>query len=81
MNEHEYLIENGIPIPEVEERKSPLLGMEIGDSFFIPLLDWIVFDFPKGGFQRAANFYASGRVFAYRPVCGQNPGFRVWRVK
>lgn len=37
-----YLVEKNIPLPEAEETNYPFDKMEIGDSFFIPLLEWVL---------------------------------------
>ena len=77
----EYFIEKGFPIPEAEEIKLPLKQMEIGDSFFVPLLDWVSMGLIDG---RSAiwillnTLSPKHREYKVRTVCG---GYRIWRTK
>jgi len=76
----QYYIEKDIPIPEVQEFLFPLREMEIGDSFFVPMLDWLSMGAIGGkhGFWEIVQYEApKEHQYAGRTVEG---GFRVWRT-
>ena len=73
-------IEKNIPVPESEEIKCPFAEMDIGDSFFISLAEWVEISLFGGGIFRLADFYAPGKRFIYRSVKGPIPGYRIWRI-
>jgi hypothetical protein len=78
----EYKIEKNIPIPEIQEFRFPLLEMEVGDSFFVPILDWVSMGLIAG---RPAIWEClkkqsqiEKREYKIRTV---RHGFRVWRTE
>ncbi len=73
-------IDKNVSISESTQSKHPFLEMEIGDSFFVPLIEWIDFSMQNGGLHRLANFYAPGRQFTHRRTDKPVEGFRVWRI-
>ncbi|MEW6613981.1 MAG: hypothetical protein AB1401_00695 [Thermodesulfobacteriota bacterium] len=76
-----YIIEKNIKIPEIQEFQFPFTKMEIDDSFFIPLLDWVsmgVVNRRSGFWECVQKYSPKGREYEVRTVDG---GFRVWRIK
>jgi hypothetical protein len=77
----EYKIEKGVAIPEVQDFKLPLAEMEIGDSFFCPLLDWVSMGMMSGksAIHECIRLLSpKDREYKTRTVEG---GFRVWRTE
>ena len=76
----DYKIEKYISIPEIQEFGFPFAEMEIGDSFFVPMLDWLSMGLISGksGFwQCVQSLSPKGREYKVRTV---EAGFRVWRT-
>ncbi len=70
-----YKVEKGIPMQEPRELKFPFSEMDIGDSFYVPLNEWVYF----GGASGIA-ISASIQKVSYI-VCAVDGGFRVWRSR
>src|SRR5690606_14294925 len=71
-----FKVEKGIPVPPVKQgpySRYPWLQMEVGDSFFVPGVEYSAF---KQQPSNAGRRY--GRKYASRSVDG---GVRVWRVE
>jgi len=71
-----FKVEKGIPAPKVKKgppRKYPWLEMEVGDSFFVPGVNYNEF---KTQPSNAGKRY--GLKYTTRSVDG---GVRVWRVE
>lgn len=81
-----YIIEKNIPLPEAEEFNFPFDKMEIGDSFFMPLVEWVFMGISSnGGFlfwQVVERDAPKDCKYKVRPAIqnGHN-GCRVWRIK
>ena len=74
-----YTIEKGIPIPAPAGGRPavyPLEGMDVGDSFFIPLPEGKKPQGTQSGVARAARRFAD-KTFSSRKVEG---GIRIWRT-
>ena len=75
-----YVVESGIPIPDVDMTKSkrhyPWKGMEVGDSFLVPAhLPGNCRNAITAARHRGRDY---GETYATRYVA---EGMRVWRVK
>ena len=80
-----YTIEKDIPLREPEDINFPFDKMEVGDSFFMPLVEWVLMGYSNSnfGFWGIAKKKApKNHSYKIRSAVqyGHN-GCRVWRVR